>query len=184
MLKKLKDEVWKYGSGLKSLMLRMASYIPSHFIRNFTYRTVFGMTILKGGVIYSGTEFRDPRKILVGINSIIGNGCLLDGRGGLEIGSNVNISSGVWIWTHHHDVQSPDFAITGGKTTIHDRVWLCSRCTILPGVVIGEGAVVASGAVVAKDVPPFSIVGGVPAKVIGKRSDKLTYELGVGLPFI
>lgn len=184
MLKMLKSFIWKYGSGLKMLLLKATSVIPSHFLRNFIYRNVFGMNIASGGVIYSGTEFRSPKLIHIGRNSIIGNGCLLDGRSGLEIGDNVNISSGVWIWTLHHDVQSHDFAITGAKTVIHNRVWLCSRSTILPGVVIGEGAVVASGAVVTKDVPPFAIVGGIPAKIIGKRSENLTYELEGGLPFI
>ena len=166
------------------LTLRAVSYIPSHYLRNIIFRHIFGMQIAQGGVIYSGSEFRAPRKIRIGRNSIVGNGCLLDGRSGLEIGSNVNISSGVWIWTLHHDVQSPDFALAGGKTIIHDRVWLCSRSTILPGVVIGEGAVVASGAVVTKNVPPYTIVGGVPAKIIGKRTESISYELEGGLPFI
>jgi len=162
----------------------MTSYIPSHYLRNFIFRHVFGMQLAQGSVIYSGTEFRAPRKIRIGRHSIIGNGCLLDGRRGLEIGENVNISSGVWIWTLHHDVQSPDFSVTGATTIIHDRAWLCSRSTVLPGVEIGEGAVVASGAVVTKDVSPFTIVGGVPAKVIGKRTEDLSYKLEEGLPFI
>lgn len=184
MLKIIKQTIWPYGAGFKMLLLRMVSGIPSHFLRNFFYRQLFGMRLAQSSVIYSGTEFRSPKLIQIGQHSIIGNGCLLDGRSGLEIGDNVNISSGVWIWTLHHDVQSPDFAITGAKTIIHNRAWLCSRSTILPGVIIGEGAVVASGAVVTKNVPPFTIVGGVPAKIIGKRNEHLTYELEGGLPFI
>jgi acetyltransferase-like isoleucine patch superfamily enzyme len=184
MFKTLKNCIWKYGSGFKMLLLKITSHIPSHLLRNFLFQNFFGMNIAQGGVIYGGTEFRSPRLIHIGRHSIVGNNCLLDGRSGLEIGDNVNISSGVWIWTLHHDVQSPDFAITGAKTIIHNRVWLCSRSTILPGVVIGEGAVVASGAVVTKDVPPYAIVGGIPAKVIGTRNKDLSYVLEGGLPFI
>lgn len=142
------------------------------------------MQIEPGAVIYGGTEFRAPNKIHIGQNSIVGNDCLLDGRSELFIGQNVNISSGVWIWTQHHDMQSSNFDIVGDKVTINDRVWLCSRSIILPGVVVGEGAVVASGAVVSRDVPPFAIVGGIPAKIIGTRTRELTYQLGDSVPFI
>lgn len=56
-------------------------------------------------------------------------------------------------------------------------MYLASRVTVLPGVRIGRGAVVASGAVVTKDVPPLAIVAGIPAKIIGKRSECLEYTL-------
>lgn len=158
--------------------------IPSQIIRMFLLRRVFGMKIAEGATIYGGSEIRAPKEISIGKNSIVGNACLLDGRRQIEIGANVNISSGVWIWSLHHDVNSPDFSVVGGKVEIGDRAWLCSRCTVLPGVRIGEGAVVASGAVVAKDVAPFTIVGGLPAKEIGRRTENLTYQLDKGLPFI
>jgi acetyltransferase-like isoleucine patch superfamily enzyme len=61
---------------------------------------------------------------------------------------------------------------------IGDRAWLSFRCTVLPGVTIGEGAVVAAGAVVTNDVPSYAIVAGVPAHVTGERTPRdLTYEL-------
>ena len=63
--------------------------------------------------------------------------------------------------------------------SIGDRAWLSFRATILPGVSVGEGAVVAAGAVVTSDVPPYAIVAGVPARVVGERSPReLSYELG------
>lgn len=65
-----------------------------------------------------------------------------------------------------------------GPINIGDRAWLGSHCVILDQVNIGEGAVVAAGAVVTKDVPPFAVVGGVPAKIIGERSKDLRYNLG------
>jgi len=102
---------------------------------------------------------------------------LLDGRRGLEIGNNVNISEGVLIFSLHHDLSSPDFAASGGPVIIGDHVFIGARAIILPGVQIGRGGVVAAGAVVTKDVAPLSIVGGVPAHTIGARPDVLTYSL-------
>ena len=55
--------------------------------------------------------------------------------------------------------------------------WVCSRSIILPGITVGEYAVVASGAIVTKDVPPYAIVAGIPAKVVGYR-EKKKYEYG------
>ena len=73
-------------------------------------------------------------------------------------------------------MNASDFRTIGAQTTIDDYAWICSRSIILPGIHIGEGAVVASGAVVTKDVEPYSVVGGIPAKKIGKRNPNLNYS--------
>jgi len=102
------------------------------------------------------------------------------------IGQNVNISSEVMIWTMQHDYNSHDFRAQGGSVLVEDYAWISARVIILPGVVIGKGAVVAAGAVVTKDVPEYSVVGGVPAKVIGCRNHNLCYipaKMGV-LPLV
>ena len=76
-----------------------------------------------------------------------------------------------------HDPQSSTFGDRGGDVIIGDRVWIGYGALVMPGITIGEGAVVAAGAVVTKDVEPFTIVAGVPAKPIGQRNRDLTYEL-------
>lgn len=107
----------------------------------------------------------------MGINSTVNYGCTIDTRGGkVTIGDYVDIAPEVNIWTLEHDPQSLNHAAVGGPVTIHNHAWIANRVIILPGVTVGEGAVVAAGAVVTKDIPPFSIVGGVPARVIGNRS--------------
>jgi len=105
----------------------------------------------------------------IGHHSIIGGDSYFDGRKGVFIGSNVNIAAEVRIFTLEHDITSPNFGVKGGAVYIDDWVYIGPRVTILPSVRIGAGAVVAAGAVVTKDVEPWTMVGGVPAKFIKKR---------------
>lgn len=116
-------------------------------------------------------------KLLIHKGVSVGPGVLLDARKGLEIGENAVIAYQAVVWTLNHDYNDVNFKSKGAKVIIGPYAWICSRSIILPGVSIGEGAVVASGAVVTKDVEPYTIVGGVPAKVIGKRERK-TYTYG------
>lgn len=105
----------------------------------------------------------------MGHRSIIGYNAFLDARRSITIGENVNISGDVAIFTAEHDINSPSFGDKGGQVVINDWAYIGTRAMILPGVTIGEGAVVASGAVVTKDVKPWTMVGGVPAKYIKDR---------------
>jgi maltose O-acetyltransferase len=119
----------------------------------------------------------------IGRNSIIGNDAFLDAREGIEIGNNVNMGGHVQVFTLEHDPQARDFGIKGGPVIIRDYAYIATRTIILPGVTIGEGAVVAAGAVVTRDVEPYSIVAGVPARKIGERTRDLEYKLDYHLPF-
>jgi acetyltransferase-like isoleucine patch superfamily enzyme len=134
-------------------------------------------------VIYNGCELRDPHQIAIGDFTSIGDRCILDGRGGLRIGNSVNFSTGVWVWTMQHKVNDPVFGCESSPVVIEDYAWISCRTVVLPGVHVGKGAVVAAGAVVTKDVEPYTIVGGVPAKKIGERSRDLDYRLKSGLHF-
>lgn len=173
----------RYFRGLQLFIGFLVGRIPSHAVRNLAYRKLLGMRIGKRTAFHWRAAFYKPEKIVIGDNSIIGNDAFLDGRSGLYIGNNVNIGGHVQIFTMEHDVHSSSFAATGAPVTIGDRAYVASRSTILPGVTVGEGAVVAAGAVVTKDVSPYSIVGGVPAKKIGERSRDLSYTLDFRMPF-
>lgn len=118
-----------------------------------------------------------PRGLSVGRGVIVGPDCLLDARGGIELGDNVNISGRTILQTAKHVVDAPDFVDALGPIRVGNRVWIGSAATILGGVTIGEGAVVAAGSVVTHDVAPFTVVGGVPARPIRERSRDLRYEL-------
>jgi maltose O-acetyltransferase len=105
-------------------------------------------------------------KLIVGRNSRL-NGVHIDARELIQIGENVRIAPYTIILdSDFHDLKDHFSDGASQPIIIEDDVWLATRCTILKGVRIGKGAVVATGAVVTKDVPPRSVVAGVPAKVI------------------
>lgn len=160
------------------ISVKIIGYIPVHFIRKIFYKYIFWMTIDKKVVIYYGLEARSPWKINIGKGSIIGDHAILDARFGISIGENVNLSTGVWIWTLQHDVNSHSFGVEGqGKEVyIGDRAWISSRASILPGAIIGEGCVIAAGGVaLGKEYDSYAVYGGVPAKKIGSRNKMLDY---------
>jgi len=159
-------------------ILHLVGYFPSHIVRKFFY-IMTGMEIGSGSAIHMGARFYNPKNISIGKDTIIGEGVVLDGRDKLRIGDHVDIATDVMIYNCQHDIHSDDFAAVAREVTIGDYVFIGPRVIILPGVTIGRGAVVAAGAVVTKDVNEFEIVGGVPAKVIGERTNKeLHYKLG------
>ena len=175
----VKDRVKGLCSGFAAYYLYRLSYTPSHRLRNFIYRHVCGMNLCEDAVIYYGTEVREPSMITIGRGSIIGDHSILDARNGIVIGENVVFASDVKIWTEQHDHRDPFFRCSTQNhhsVVIDNRAWIGSHTVILHSVHIGEGAVVAAGAVVTHDVPPFTIVAGVPAKKIGERNRDLKYS--------
>ena len=156
---------------------RFFTYLPSFTIRHFILRRLYGMRIGRQANVHMGIRVFSPQRIVIVDRSVIHFDCILDGRCGLVVGEDVDISFQVNIFTLEHDLDDPLYGPTGAAVTIRDHAVVATRATILPGVTIGEGAVVASGAVVTRDVPPYTIVGGVPARFIRERTRNLTYEL-------
>jgi maltose O-acetyltransferase len=178
LIRKVLNRLFNYFLDFELMILRWVGHIPSHFIRNMKYK-FFGLKIGKGSTIHMWASFFDPRNITVGEDTIIGDHAFLDGRDKIKIGNHTDIASSVMIYNSEHDLSSPDFGAIQEAVEIGDYVFIGPRVTIMPGVKIGKGAVVAGGAVVTKDVEPFTIVGGVPAKLIGERKNKNpNYKLG------
>ena len=107
---------------------------------------------------------------------MINFGCYLDNRRGIAIGNNVGIAHNTKIYTLGHDLNDPQFKTKGVAVTIKDNVFIFSNAMIMPGVTIGEGAIVLAGSVVTKDVEPWTIVGGNPARKIRERSREIDYK--------
>lgn len=110
-----------------------------------------------------------PWRVSIGKDSGVGDGAWLYALDNITIGNQVCIGLDVRILTGSHDLESPHFDLVRKPVEIQDKVWIATGAWILPGVTIGEGAVVAAGAVVTKDVAPWTVVGGNPAKFIKKR---------------
>lgn len=138
-------------------------------------------------------NFRDlPHAgITIGKNCLISEFTVIRGQGGVTIGDNVYTSPFVQIVAVNHVYDDPhrpiiEQGITAQGIVIEDDVWIGSSAIILDGVRVGKGAVVAAGAVVSRDVPPHTVVAGIPAKVIkeidGTQTipENLTIYLGGG----
>jgi galactoside O-acetyltransferase len=141
-------------------------------------------------------KIRGAKNITIGDSfTTLGNAYLFANDGVLEIGNNLSLNTNVHIGASFGKIiiknnvsigpnvvlRSADHGTThgtlinkqphvGGSIIINDDVWIASNAVILKNVELGEGCVVAAGAVVTKDVPPYSIVGGIPAKVLRSRN--------------
>ena len=180
---KIKNQIFIFFIGYERYLIHRIKLFPSHVVRNWVYLNIYLVDKHKTSVIYFGCEIRSGVNLHIGKGSIIGDNCILDARQGIYIGKNVNLSSEVHLWTEAHDVNDPYFRsmpCNHGPIHIGNRAWLGSNVTVLDNVSIGEGAVVCSGAVVTKDVEPYAIVAGIPAKKIGERSKDLRYEFTGG----
>lgn len=126
-----------------------------------------GINIEKNVFFGKGVDITIGDKSGLGLNARV--------QGPLHIGKDVMMGPDVMIYTRNHETSSLDRPMNQQgvtnpqKVVIEDDVWIGARAIILPGVTIGNGSIIAAGSVVTKDVKPYEIVGGVPAKLIKNR---------------
>lgn len=168
------DFVWKYT--LRDSLLGVLRNIPASF--GVGARLVFLPFFLKkcgrGLTVKEGVIFKFPERVEIGDHVGIGEYTLIDGDGGVKIGSFVRIASHVSIISFEHRYERVDIPIKlQGKikkeVVIEDDVWIGTGARILTGVKISKGSVIGAGSVVTKNIPSFSVAAGVPAKVKKKR---------------
>src|SRR5574344_15988 len=159
---------------IECILNGLLTHIYSWHVRKFIMKLI-GLKIGVNSFIMKKNYFISPRRFCIESGSHINRDCLLDARGGITIGKNVSISHNVKIITGGHSVESKTFKEKYLPITIGDYAWLGIGCIILQGVTIGEGAVVCAGAVVSKNVDPYSVVAGIPAKKIKERNQDLSY---------
>ena len=153
--------ILKYKSYKNKLLIHIRTRRLKRFAKECGSNPFVGGKIKLGGTLILG-------------NNVNFNGMSFQGRGTVIIGDNFHSGIECMMITQNHDYDTGE-AIPYGtgfdfKTiTIHDNVWLGNRVTITGNTTIGEGAIIAAGSVVCKDVPPYAIVGGNPAKFIKYR---------------
>jgi len=133
------------------------------------------VSILKGTIIECTGVIRELGEgLIIGNNVGIAQNCFIQVRGNVVIGNNVIFGPNVSIFSENHNFSNPELpvsmqGVSRKGVTVEDGVWIGTRAVILDGVNIGKNSIVAAGSIVTKDVPPYTIVGGIPAKIIKNR---------------
>src|SRR3989344_7115366 len=126
----------------------------------------------KGCYFIFFSKFFIPKNIYLGENVFINQQCLLAADEKITIGDNVSIGFRCMIITSNYELYRNQISNRRVRyfepVTIEKNVWIGAGAIILPGITVGEGSVVAAGAVVTKDIPPYTLVGEVPARIIKK----------------
>lgn len=154
-------------------IFRIFPGIEGFFLRSVLYKMLF-RNCGKNLLIFSGVYIIFSNKISVGNRVAINRGTYIDGRGTISIGDNVMIGPGCAIISCDHGIEDTTIPmyqqpITFAPITIMDDVYLGANVVVKAGVTIERGTVVGAGSVVTKSFPSYSIIGGIPAKIIGSR---------------
>ena len=149
----------------------LAKWMPYYFGRRWRAWLLrcFGMKDNGHVGIYPSVKVWAPWNLELGSFVAVDDEVNLYSADKIRIGTKVAISREAFLCTAGHDITKPNRPLVTAPITIGDGVWIGARAIILPGITIGEGAIVAAGAVVTKDVAPWSVVAGNPAKVVKRR---------------
>lgn len=139
--------------------------------RNFLLR-LFGARIGRHVHIYNSAQIYFPWNLEVGDWSAIGEQAYIYNLGSIHIGSQVTISQRAHLCAGTHDYTDPSLPLQKPPIVIEDQAWICADAFVGPGVTVGEGALVGARAVATRDVEPWQVVVGNPAKPIKKRELK------------
>ena len=167
----------------KILLFRNYSYLSSFIFlilnfcpplaRSIIFKIIFKKFGHKSFIDYK-TYWRYPKKISFGDNVTINRGCRFYASyfvkdAYIEIGNNVVIAPYVTFFSAGHDYQLLDLPDTAASIIVEDYVWIGGKTIILPGVRLGKGSIIGAGSVVVRDIPPWSVAVGNPARIIKKR---------------
>lgn len=166
---KIKSYLYK----IKGLNLKSSVYIlnGAKILRYLENITLLDNVIIKSNAQICSCN-RDA-KIIIGKNSTVGDYTFIYSSQRIEIGNDCMIAPFVYIVDSNHGTSLDlNMNLQPNETKpikIENNVWIGTHCIILPGVKIGSGAIIASGSVVNKNIPPNTICGGVPVKLLKKR---------------
>ena len=165
---------------LQAKLARIAGYILNKVnrIHNWVKYTQISQRLKYVGkdVVFDDNVYiNKPENLSIGDETFIGNGVFLNAYAPITIGRYCGIAAGCYLITWNHDVANKEIKLRDtDKVTsniiIGNGVWLGYGAIVLPGIKLGDGCVVAAGAIVTKNVEPWVVVAGVPAKPIMRRT--------------
>ena len=153
--------------GIGKIVFRLSPR-PCFGWRRFVLRC-FGARIGREVHLYPSTRIYFPWNLTIGDWSAIGEGALIYNLGLVTIGQQVTISHRAHVCAGSHDYRHADLPLLKPPIEIADQAWICADAFVGPGVTVGQGAVVGARAVVTKNVEPWTVVAGNPARMIKRR---------------
>lgn len=160
--------LWIEALWLLMQAIFVSSRIPGSALRRFLLK-LFGADIGRGVIIKPGLRVKFPWKLTIGDYSWIGEDVWIDNLAHVEIGSHCCISQAAYLCTGSHDWSKPAFDLLIKPIKINNGAWIAAKAVVGPGVIVGEGAVLSLGSIASKNLDPWGIYQGNPAKYIRKR---------------
>jgi putative colanic acid biosynthesis acetyltransferase WcaF len=154
--------------GVVEALLFRTSPRPLHAWRAFLL-TCFGAKLGPGCHIYPKAQIWAPWNLICEDVVAVADGAIVYNPSPVTLGSHATISQEAYLCGASHDYRKPDFPLISAPIHVGAYAWVCARATVQMGVHVGEGAILATGGVATKNIGPWTIAGGVPAKQIGTR---------------
>jgi putative colanic acid biosynthesis acetyltransferase WcaF len=165
----LRNRLTRFLWGFVYVLLFRWTPRPLHGWRNFLLRS-FGATIGQGSHIYPTARIWAPWNLHCEDNVAIGEDAIIYNPATLTIRSHAIVSQYAYLCGATHDFEDPMFPLISFPTTLGPYSWVCARATVMPNVNLGEGAILALGSVATKDLSPWTVYAGVPAKPVKTRT--------------
>jgi putative colanic acid biosynthesis acetyltransferase WcaF len=164
----LKNRLMRVLWGIIYHLLFRFSPPPFHVWRSFLLR-LFGAKVGEGVHVYPGARIWAPWNLVLEDQAGVASGATLYSQGLIHIGRRAVISQGSYLCAGTHDFEQPGFPLYTKPIHIGAEAWIAAEAFIHPGVTVGEGAVVGARSVVVKDLPPWMVCSGFPAKPLKER---------------
>lgn len=149
-------------------LFRTAIYPFGRYVRVFLLK-LFGAKVNWRSLVYPSVRIWAPWNLIIGARSVLGPHVVCYNPAPIILGKKITVSQNAYLCAGGHDISKIILPFVSAPIVIGDYSWICADCFIKYGVRIGEGAIVGATSSVFKDVEPWTVVGGNPAKFIKKR---------------
>jgi putative colanic acid biosynthesis acetyltransferase WcaF len=164
----LRDRLLRFTWGLVYTLLFRFSPRPMHAWRSFLLRC-FGASIGRNAHIYPTAKIWAPWNLICDEYAAIAEEAVIYNPKPLRMGSHAIVSQQAYLCGATHDYEDPSFPLVSFPMTLGAYSWVCARATVQPGVNLGEGAILALASVATRDLEPWTVYGGIPARKIKNR---------------